>query len=291
VLGALPEVTVRAIADLVGKPVPEDAYTQVKRRLLATHALTEFQRLEKLLQLQQLGAQRPSELLADMLQLCPAGESSTKLFRMLFLQRMPRELRIILAEDAVSELQQLAARADVLWTHHGGAGGGLVMAAVSPTEEPGEDASTVAAVGGNPPRGKTWKWRGKPGRARGGRQVSSQDGGGSTPPDGGKQRVWLCSQHGERGSVVYPTMRLARKLVGPARLNAVAAGRLAHMWDQLLAGVSWWTLGPALVFSPSLHPRRRQALHSQVPPVRPSLAGARNLSPSSSAARYFSGLS
>jgi hypothetical protein len=36
VLAALPEVTVRAIADLVGGPVPEDAYTQVKRRLLAT---------------------------------------------------------------------------------------------------------------------------------------------------------------------------------------------------------------------------------------------------------------
>jgi hypothetical protein len=163
VLAALPEVTVRAIADLVGGPVPEDAYTQVKRRLLATHALTEFQRLEKLLQLQQLGAQRPSELLADMLQLCPAGESATKLFRMLFLQRMPRELRIILAEDAVSELQQLAARADVLWTHHGGAGGGPMVAAVSPVEEPDGEASTVAAVGGNPPRGKAWKWHGKPG--------------------------------------------------------------------------------------------------------------------------------
>jgi hypothetical protein len=199
VLAALPEVTVRAIADLVGGTVPEDAYTQVKRRLLATHALTEFQRLEKLLQLQQLGAQRPSELMADMMQLCPAGESATKLFRMLFLQRMPRELRIILAEDAVSELQQLAARADVLWTHHGGAGGGPTVAAVSPNEGPDEDVSTVAAVGGNPPRGKTWKWRGKPGRARGGRQASGQDGSGSTQPDGGKQRVWLCSQHYQHG--------------------------------------------------------------------------------------------
>jgi hypothetical protein len=199
VLAALPEVTVRAIADLVGGPVPEDAYTQVKRRLLATHALTEFQRLEKLLQLQQLGAQRPSELLADMLQLCPAGESATKLFRMLFLQRMPRELRIILAEDAVSELQQLAARADVLWTHHGGAGGGLTVAAVSPVEETDGETSTVAAVGGNPPRGKAWKWRGRPGRARGGRQPANQDGGGPSPPDGGKQRVWLCSQHYQNG--------------------------------------------------------------------------------------------
>jgi hypothetical protein len=45
---------------------------------------------------------------------------------MLFLQRMPRELRIILAEDAISELQQLAARADVLWTHHGSARGGPI---------------------------------------------------------------------------------------------------------------------------------------------------------------------
>ena len=52
VLAALPEVTVRAIADLVGGPVPADAYSLVKRRLLATHALTEFQWLEKLLQLQ-----------------------------------------------------------------------------------------------------------------------------------------------------------------------------------------------------------------------------------------------
>jgi hypothetical protein len=142
--------------------------------------MTEFQRLEKLLQLHQLGAQRPTELLADMLQLCPAGESSTKLFRMLFLQRMPRELRIIVAEDAVSELQQLAARADVLWTHHGGAGGGPVMAAVFPAEETSDDASTVAAVGSNPLRGKNWKWRGKSGRARGGRQANNQDGGAPT---------------------------------------------------------------------------------------------------------------
>jgi hypothetical protein len=156
ILAALPEVTVRAITNLVGGLVPGDAHTQVKRRLLATHALTEFQQLEKRLQLQQLGAQRPTELLADMLQLCPAEESSTKLFRMLFLHRMPRELRIILAEDAVSELQQVAARVDVLWTHHGGAKGGPIMAAVFPAEETNDDTSTVAAVSNNPPQQVSW---------------------------------------------------------------------------------------------------------------------------------------
>jgi hypothetical protein len=103
-------------------------------------------------------------------------------------------LRIIQAEDEVSELQQLAARADVLWTQNGG---DPVVAAVSPTEEPDEDTS--GGRGWQPPQGKTGNWWGKPGRARGGRQASSQDGGSSAPLDGGKQRVWLCSQHYQHG--------------------------------------------------------------------------------------------
>ncbi len=39
------------------------------------------------------------------------------------------------------------------------------------------------------------------------------------------------AKNGEKTGV-YPAMCLARKLVGPAGLNAVAAGQLAHMLDQ-----------------------------------------------------------
>jgi hypothetical protein len=38
-------------------------------------------------------------------------------FRIAFLQRLPRELRIILAEDNNTTLPALAARADLLWSH------------------------------------------------------------------------------------------------------------------------------------------------------------------------------
>ena len=141
VLGVLPEATVRIVADLVAAIPPPDAYQQLKRRLISGHALTEFQRLEKLLLVQPLGAQRPTELLADMMQLCPVGEVGTRLFRMLFLSRLPRELRIILAEDGDSTLQDLAARANVLWSHGSGQQSSFAVAAVD-----ADESSTVAAV-------------------------------------------------------------------------------------------------------------------------------------------------
>ena len=77
-------------------PPPPDAYQQLKTRLLAAHTLTEFQRMDKLLSAQPFGGQKPSDLLHELVQFCPEGESQSKIFRYLFLQRLPAELRIIL---------------------------------------------------------------------------------------------------------------------------------------------------------------------------------------------------
>jgi hypothetical protein len=117
VLGALPESAVRGLGDLMRGPPPPDAYQQLKTRLLAAHTLTEFQRMDKLLSAQPLGGQKPSDLLHELVQFCPEGESQSKIFRYLFLQRLPAELRIILSEDVDSTLPVLAARADQLWAH------------------------------------------------------------------------------------------------------------------------------------------------------------------------------
>jgi hypothetical protein len=111
VLGALPESAVRSLGDLMRGPPPPDAYQQLKTRLLAAHTLTEFQRMDKLLSAQ------PSDLLHELVQFCPEGESQSKIFRYLFLQRLPAELRIILSEDSDSTLPVLAARADQLFGH------------------------------------------------------------------------------------------------------------------------------------------------------------------------------
>jgi hypothetical protein len=63
------------------------------------------------------GGQKPSDMLHDLVQFCPDGEAQTRIFRYLFLQRLPTEIRIILAEDRDSTLAALAARADHLWAH------------------------------------------------------------------------------------------------------------------------------------------------------------------------------
>jgi hypothetical protein len=114
VLGSLPETAARSLGVLMHGPPPEDAYTQLKARLLVAHTLSEFQMMEKLLAAQPLGGQKPSDMLHDLVQFCPDGEAQTRIFRYLFLQRLPTEIRIILTEDRDF---MLAARADQLWAH------------------------------------------------------------------------------------------------------------------------------------------------------------------------------
>jgi hypothetical protein len=218
VLGSLPEVTVRSIADLLVGPAPADAYTVLKRRLLASHSLTEFHRLEMLLSGQGLGGQKPSELLADMLQLCPPGDRDGRLFRFMFLHRLPRELRIILAEDADTPLHALAVRADILWSHNSGKAVGGGLAAVH--EEPQDGA--VAAVqgggrggslhGGASPgnsdfRASRGNGGGRSGRDQRGRGARNGGGGGTHHLDAQEERLrlskGLCVRHFVFGSRAY----------------------------------------------------------------------------------------
>jgi hypothetical protein len=81
VLAALPETMVVLIADLVEmSPLPADPFDQLKGRLVTAHQLTDIQRVEKLLALPPLGKQKPSELLAEMVRICPRGEENSVFF-------------------------------------------------------------------------------------------------------------------------------------------------------------------------------------------------------------------
>ncbi len=100
------------------RPLPLDAFNCLRDRLVSTHSLDAYQRLDQLLALPALGGQRPTSLLATMLQLCPPGEEATMFFRGAFLQRLPSIIRMQLAEDRFSPVQMLATRADALMVHH-----------------------------------------------------------------------------------------------------------------------------------------------------------------------------
>jgi hypothetical protein len=64
-----------------------------------------------------LGARRPSQLLAPMLEICPAGDEKSKIFPALFLQQLPPQLRVLLTKNDLTDLVALAEHTDELWSH------------------------------------------------------------------------------------------------------------------------------------------------------------------------------
>ena len=69
---------------------------------------------EKLLHMDSLGDCKPSLLMNETLALMD-GHKLCLLFEQAFLEQMPDDIRIILADDDFKDPQQLAARVDVLW--------------------------------------------------------------------------------------------------------------------------------------------------------------------------------
>jgi hypothetical protein len=171
VVAMLPHESLRLVADLVEQPPEENPYNMIKQRLVSSHQMSKYQRAEKLLAMPALGARKPSELMAAMLEVCPRGEEKTTLFATMFLQRLPRELRVLLARVDHQDPKELAERADELWGLHDS------PATVSQlSSQPDEEEHVVAALrserGGGSGRGRGGRGR----RARGGQ------GGGSRPP-------------------------------------------------------------------------------------------------------------
>ena len=83
------------MTNIIEDPPPQNPYTTLKAGLLKSHQLTHFQLVEKLHHLEPLGSCKPSELLAVMLEICPRGQYTSLFFQYLFLQCLPRELRIM----------------------------------------------------------------------------------------------------------------------------------------------------------------------------------------------------
>ena len=148
-VGSLPHKIMQAFADLVETTPAEDPYTQLKERLLAVHQLTPYHRGEKLLDLPSLGANKPSELMHQMLELCPKEDETTTLFQCLFLHCLPADLRVLLEHVDHSDLKELARKADELWSLKPR----QEVLAVIQSEEAEEEQETIAAVSSAPPCG------------------------------------------------------------------------------------------------------------------------------------------
>jgi hypothetical protein len=163
VLSALPEDMVGQILDLV-ESAPEAApYTFLKARILETHQLSDYEKFDMLVKMEPLGDRKPSQLLAAMMEYCPAGMEKILPFHYFLTQRLPIALRTQLGEVEHGDPRALAARADRLWTMHSPSGS--TVACVEPA------ASAVAAIRGSS-RGHGGRGRGGSQRGRGAQRAS-----------------------------------------------------------------------------------------------------------------------
>jgi hypothetical protein len=157
IVGSLPRASLRQVLDVMEHPNATTPYTTLKTRLMSAHELTKFQRIEALLKVEPLGARKPSELLAQMLELCPRGEERSPFFIFLFLQRLSKELRVLLGDEALEEPHDIGKLADKKWALHSHQHIGTI-AVVELTEEEGQVAAVKQTAAGSRARGKRGGW-------------------------------------------------------------------------------------------------------------------------------------
>ena len=114
VLSALDQSTASRLNDFISNPPHEDKYEALRDRLVKTFDLSEPERASLLLHFRSLGDTRPSALMDEMLALL-GGHPPCFLFRQLFLERPPEDMRTQLIDADIEDCRQLARRADRIW--------------------------------------------------------------------------------------------------------------------------------------------------------------------------------
>jgi hypothetical protein len=94
-----------------------------------------------LARMEPLGGRRPSEMLTAMLELCPRGEESSTFFFFFFLQRLPREIRVLLADENPADLRAVADKANKLVALHSPQSHDMAAAAVNESGSKDEDTT------------------------------------------------------------------------------------------------------------------------------------------------------
>ena len=104
------------IRDLILKPPGENPYNIIKEQLIKRTAASEQRRLQQLFSTEELGDRKPTQLLRRLQQLAGdmPGLTDGTFLRELFLQRLPANVRMVLASTrdntSIEELAQLADR-------------------------------------------------------------------------------------------------------------------------------------------------------------------------------------
>lgn len=115
VIASLTAEVATEVRDLILRPPEANPYTVLKEQLIKRTAASEQRRLQQLFNSEELGDRKPTQLLRRMQQLLGdrVGVADGTFLRELFLQRLPANVRMVLAStSATATLEELAELAD-----------------------------------------------------------------------------------------------------------------------------------------------------------------------------------
>jgi cleavage and polyadenylation specificity factor subunit 1 len=121
-LTALPETVIVRVMDLV-ESMGDGAfqpYEALKDRLVGKFTMSRWARINKLIDLPDIGDRRPSDLMDEMLALLPPQETPGDLFLGMFLRRLPVHMREKLGSSEFEGAREMAELADQMWDARGG---------------------------------------------------------------------------------------------------------------------------------------------------------------------------
>lgn len=110
VVSRLNQEDAKTVIDILKTPPTNDSYKALKDRLLRKCTLSDSERCARILAMPGLGDRKPSDLMDDMRALLPETETEGKLFREIFLQQLPSDIRVHLVH--IADCKELATEAD-----------------------------------------------------------------------------------------------------------------------------------------------------------------------------------
>ncbi len=114
VVAALDQHTAGRLLDLLREPPLSNKFQAIKSRLLGTFTLSDYERAGALLELPELGDDKPTVLMDKMLSLLPLSHQPCFLFRRIFLNHLPEDIRAVLVHSKIEDSRELAKAADQL---------------------------------------------------------------------------------------------------------------------------------------------------------------------------------
>ena len=112
VVGALQPEMAMQIRDLLLNPPSDHPYTHLKEALVQRTSASAQHRINQLLSAEELGDQKPSNLLRRLQQLAGDTPVDSQFLKELFMKRLPDQCRVVLAASRESDIQQLSLLAD-----------------------------------------------------------------------------------------------------------------------------------------------------------------------------------